>query len=404
MAHGGAENYSIGASRRSGCIWPRACAGTLHVSCFSFAFAALSVLAPLAYAAQGTSGGVALRVEGTAEGTGAAAVRAAGENGLLAALGEYLDQYAPDGDLRVFQTLLENPRRYVRSFTRLESHEEDGATVVTLRVNLDEDAIRREAAAILFPHYGQRARVLVIIAERGIGAATLTLTPGGVAGDSVIGVLEQAGLGQVAGLNVLLDEYEPAALMAQLTDDAAIRLLLRENAADAAVVGRAFLQSGVAAAGSNLLEHRAELELRIVGAREGAYTLKAEAKVLSGELERGAQTAMHDACAKVQDDIVPLTVLAAAQSDMGTGVLIAIMGSVDSDGRQAILERLKKVPGVGEIDELRQAPGVFKLYAPYTGDIGPLYRHLTWNEYKGFRLSAERVVAREIRLEAVPLS
>ena len=221
------------------------------------------------------------------------------------------------------QDLLERPRRYVRSFARLDTEVEDGVTVVTLRVSFDEDAIRREAASVLLPQVVTSARVLVLIAERGIGAERLTLTRDGIAGDAIGGVLTEAGLRSVFGAGVLLEEYDPDALLARLSDDTAIRALLRENAADVAVTGRASLQSGLAAAGSNLLEHRAEMELRIVGATEGAYTLKSDAKILSAELERGAETALRDACARIKDEVMPLTVLAAAQSEAGSGVLIA---------------------------------------------------------------------------------
>ena len=362
------------------------------------------VFFPMAPAFGEASEGVTLRAEGTAEGTGAEAVREADENGVLAAMGEYLHQYAPAGDIRVFKDLLERPRRYVRSFARLDTEVEDGVTVVTLRVSFDEDAIRREAASVLLPQVVTSARVLVLIAERGIGAERLTLTRDGIAGDAIGGVLTEAGLRSVFGAGVLLEEYDPDALLARLSDDTAIRALLRENAADVAVTGRASLQSGLAAAGSNLLEHRAEMELRIVGATEGAYTLKSDAKILSAELERGAETALRDACARIKDEVMPLTVLAAAQSEAGSGVLIAVRGAIDDAGKRAIVDRLKNVPGVGDVEELRPAEGVVRFYAPYTGEIGPLYRHLTWEAYQGFRLSAERVVSREVRLEAIPTS
>ncbi len=364
----------------------------------------LLMLFPMAPAFGEASEGVTLRAEGTAEGTGAEAVRQADENGLLAAMGEYLQQYAPAGDIRVFKGLLERPRRYVRSFARLDTEVEDGVTVVTLRVSFDEDAIRREAASVLLPQVVTSARVLVLIAERGIGAERLTLSRGGMAGDAIRGVLTEAGLRNVFGEELLLEEYESDALLARLSDDTATRALLRENAADVAVTGRVSLQSGLAAAGSNLLEHRAEMELRIVGASEGAYTLTSDAKILSGELERGAETALQDACARIKDQVMPLTVLAAAQSEAGSGVLIAVRGSIDDAGKRAIVDRLKNVPGVGDVEELRPAEGLVRFYAPYRGDIGPLYRHLTWEAYPGFRLSAERVVSREVRLEAIPTS
>ena len=122
----------------------------------------------------------------------------------------------------------------------------------------------------------------------------------------------------------------------------------------------------------------------------------------SSEIERGAQTALRDACTKIQDDIVPLSVLAAAQSGIGGGVLVAVKGNVDAEGTRAIVERLRRVPGVGDVEELRHDQGILRLYAPYTGELGPLYRHLTWDPYDGFRLSAQRVVARELRLEMIP--
>ena len=353
------------------------------------------------YAGESASGVVTLRVEGTAQGTDAAAVREADENGLLAAMGEYLEQYVPDGDLSVFHELLETPRRFVRSFNRVDTQVDEGVTVVTLRVSLDEAAIRQAAASTLFPRLAAQARFLVLVAERGIGDTQLRLKRDGIAGAWVVRALREGGLNDVRGIDAILDEDEDM-LLTQLTDDTAIRLLLRENAADAAVVGRAYIHSDFAAAGSNLLEHRAELELRIVGAGEGAYTLRSEAKVLSGEIERGAQTALNDACAKVQGEVVPLSVLAVAQGGLGTGVLVVIRGPLDADSKSAIMERLKGVPGIGEVEVLREMPGVLKLHAPYTGEVGPLYRHLTWAPYTGFRLSAEQVVAREIRLEAIP--
>ena len=371
-----------------------------------FMLLTLALLAPsprIHVLAQASEGGT-LRVEGTADGTDAEAVREADENGLLAAMGEYLQQYAPGGDIRVFRKLLEHPRRYVRSFTRLDTEVEDGVTVVTLRVGLDEGAIRSEAASVLLPGVITSARILVLIAERGVGAERFTLAHDGIAGDAIVDVLTEAGINNVFGADVLLEEYESDRLLACLADDEAIRSLLRENAADAAVTGRVSLRSGLAATGSNLLEHRAEMELRVVGATEGAYTLKSVAKILSGELERGAVTVLQDACARIRDEVMPLTVLAAAQSEAGAGVLVAVKGNLDDAGKRAIVDRLKNVPGVGDVEVLRPTEGVVRFFAPYRGDIGPLYRHLTWEAYPGFRLSAEQVVAREMRLEAIPAS
>ncbi|MEA3365523.1 MAG: hypothetical protein U9Q79_07775, partial [Candidatus Hydrogenedentes bacterium] len=304
-------------------------------------------------------------MEGTAEGTGAAAVRAADDNGLLAAVGEYLDRYAADGDLSLFQELLEKPKLYVRSFERIDTQVEEGVTVVTLRVSLDEDAIRRAAASILFPHVAGRARFLVLIAERGLGERRLKLAPRAIAETWVVRALREAGLNDVRGVDAILDEYDEEMLLRQLADDQGIRRLLRENAADAAIIGRAYVQSELASEGSNLLEHRAELEVRIVGAAEGTHTLRTEAKVLSSELERGAQTALQDACSKVQD-IVPLSVLTVAQSGFDEAVLLVVKGPLEAKGRDAILTRLKNVPGVGEIEVLREMPRLLRIHVPYT--------------------------------------
>ncbi|MFO7975090.1 MAG: hypothetical protein R6V12_10700 [Candidatus Hydrogenedentota bacterium] len=344
------------------------------------------------------------RVEGTAEGTGAAAVRAADQNGLLAALGEYLEPYALDGNLSLFQELLENPRPYIRSFERIDTQVEGGVTVVTLRVKVDEEAARRAAASIVFPKVAARARFLVLIAERGVGEKQLSLRSRGIAETCVAKAMREAGLNNVRGVAAILDEYEEGTLMAQLADDKGIRQVLRENAGDSAIVGRAYVQSELATEGSNLLEHRAALELRIVGASEGAHTLRSEARVLSSEIERGAETALQDACEKIAEDVVPLSVLTVAQSGLGTGVLLVVKGHMDAEGREAILERLKGVPGTGEVEVLRETAGMLRAHVHYTGELGPLYRHLTWDPYKGFRLSAKEVVAREIRLEAIPPS
>jgi hypothetical protein len=82
-------------------------------------------------------------------------------------------------------------------------------------------------------------------------------------------------------------------------------------------------------------------------------------------------------------------------------VLVAVKGDIGDVGTRAVIERLSKVPGVGDVEKLRHVKGVLRLYAPYVGEIGPLYRYLTWDPYEGFRLSAERVVAREIWLEVI---
>ena len=355
------------------------------------------------WASEDPPGGATLRVEGTAEGTGAEAVRAADENGLLAALGLYLERYALNGDLSLFQKLLETPRPYVRSFERLETDIESGVTIVTLRVSLDEDAIRHAAASIVLPHVATQARFLVLIAQRDVGDAQLKVTRAGIVEKSLVRALREAGLADVRGAAAILEEYDEAALVAQLADDGGIRQLLRENAADSAIVGRAYVQSELASEGSNLLEHHAILELRIVGALEGAHTLRAEAKVLSNELERGTETALHDVCDKVRGEVVPLSALTVAESGLGTGVLLVIRGPLDAKGRDAVLDRLKGVPGAGEAEVLRETQDILRVHVSYTGDIAPLYRHLTWDPYQGFRLSAKQVVAREIRLEVIAL-
>ena len=345
--------------------------------------------------------GTALRVEGTATGTGPAAVREANANAQLAALGEYLERYAPDGDLRVFRPLLENPHHYVRSFTHIDSQIESGVTIVTLRVTLDEEAIRREASEILLPELAGKARFLVLVAERGPDASRLTLAPDSISATAVVQLLRQAGL-EVVDVDAVLGENGATDLLTLLADDASIRELLREYGADVAVVGRTFHESAQAATGSNLLVHRAELEVRIVGVREGAHTLRAEAKVLSGERDRGASTALRDVCGKLREQIVPLCVLAVAESGMRTGVLISVRGAVDAEGRDAIVDRLKKVPGVDAVEVLRHAPQALRLEVAYEGHLGVLYRHLTWDTYDGFRLSAARVVAREMHLDVLP--
>ncbi len=366
-----------------------------------FVSTALVILAGSLCAWADDSGGATLRIEGTATGTGPEAVSEAHANALLAALGEYLERYAPDGDLRVFRPLLENPHPYVRSFTHIDSQIESGVTIVTLRVTLNEEAIRRAASDILQPMLAGKARFLVLVAERGADATQLTLRPDSVSGAAVVQLLRKAGL-QVVDVEAVLGENGVTDLLTFLADDTSIRALLREYGADVAVVGRAFHDSAPAAAGSNLLVHRAELEVRIVGAREGAHTLRAEAKVLSGERDRGAQTALRDVGEKLREDIVPLCVLAVAQSGVRTGVLVSVRGAVDAEGRDAIVGRLTKAPGVDGVEVLRHGPDALRLEVAYTGNLGVLYRHLTWDVYDGFRLSAARVVAREMYLEVLP--
>ncbi len=167
-----------------------------------------------------------------------------------------------------------------------------------------------------------------------------------------------------------------------------------------AIIGVARTEMELNAAGTNLLRHRATVELRVFRGYDGKMSdeLKASAAVLAVDPMEGGAQAVRDAAAKVVGDVVVAAVMTVLGANAGGTVLLTVEDAGTESRIDLLAGGIAVLPGTNGAEVLFFSPDLSRLRVEYEGPMGPFVDAIPAAPYEGRKLEVQRAVGRNVSL------
>lgn len=320
----------------------------------------------------------------------------------LLAVSKALEALLSNRDPEIFQALLSQTPRYVRSSTIRDEDKGSGLIHFEADVSIYYPMLRHDLARLLKPKLPFAPEAVVLIEEictrrdhalRGVAEKHLAkelIDKGTTVHDSA---RIRTRYGNRSLASHLAGEWERAGRLA------------RALPGDVAVLGLANITSKMLSETSPLLEVEVVMTLRVVRTRDGSTqkTLSSHAKVSSLKWEDGAAQALRDACDKTAKGLAEAVTLCAAGTPGREGMLVEIVGPGSRLRTEAIRDMLEDLAGAAQVTELYYSERLVCFDLRWAGSVQELLISLSEPRAADLGLHVEQVVGKRVTLSLQPL-
>lgn len=344
---------------------------------------------------------ITLRANGSAEGVGVSARNA----GIAAAQREALDSLvqsmAPGGTKDVFEPILRNASKYVRSYDVLRCDVEGKRTHVEIDAHFLERPLRQDVAATMLPRLASPPRIQLLIGEQIGGDKIIAVPDQGLAETALRAGLKKLGM-ESLGSDSLGKLYTQAQLIGIVNGDVESGgKFARAGLADVVVVGTAVNSSEETSRGSNLMKTRTVVTLRVFRGVDGKMvdSLSATAVVNGADTTASGEQAVQDACDKLSGEMVVSAVLTVLSARPPDAVILVLDKPGSHERLQAVMKTIEGMQGVSGMEELAYSDALARVRFKFDGRMALLVQALTSQPFEGKDLRVRKVVAREMETE-----
>ncbi len=341
-----------------------------------------------------------VRMTGRAEGIGLTARKLAVEDAQHQALMDVLQAMTNTSDMAPFKGVLRQASRYVQRHDLLRTDVVGPYTEVEIDVHFFERPLRHDVATVMLPRLPRTPTVLLLIAEY-IGPDAETLGPTFHIADGLFKERMKDFDFSLMGIQQLLDHYDLSKLLAiingDITDAAAFA---RAHQADVILIGSASTLHEPLSTDTNMMRHRASVVLRAFAGPDGKMTdiMTAQAAVQGVDVMDGGEQAVRDACGKLIGDSIVAVVLTMLTLEDESRVIIEVAHPETLEQVQAIVEMMRRIPGVYGVETLFFSESLARLAVEYSGAMAFFADFISGQRIAGQAIEVTRCVKREMSL------
>jgi hypothetical protein len=348
---------------------------------------------------EGDSNYLKVTTEGSSSGPVIESQAQAIERAKDAIIYKILGPYAPTGDFKPFKKLIEQSHKYIYSTRVLESKREENATHVKIESHVIYRQLISDIAAIVAPKLVDPLRCLILVAET-IEDQLPDLSKPSYAEFALAEVLHHAKI-EVADTKVVRSRYTAEELLAQIKGGDDVPTFNIDDGSDVAIVGDCTVSFENSAPKSNIVEATATVTLRIYELQNFALgqVYSGEASVKGATKSDTARQAVQDACARIGNDVFSAAILASASRPQAKGSQMQIRGLNDESQFNAVVESVRKFPGVKDVTPIHWSRLVSRLNFDYSGAGDRLAEFISNSPFPGFKLRSHMVLGNALEFE-----
>jgi hypothetical protein len=334
-------------------------------------------------------------MEGIGPGVGRAAFIEASDNARFGAIIQVIEDLTGSRDLSLYKPILDRADAYILDTRVLEREEADGAASVTLEVHPDLDRLRADAAQVILASLQKRPTVLIAAVDAGNLSASRLLKDGPVVA-KFIEELEQAPFELIQPLTEAYSNAQTAALVEE--GGTAWTAMAQDHMADIAFAVQFSVDTAETAPDSGLFSSLARVKTAVVRSKQQGFcsTYVAAGEATAPDAALAAETALADAAARAAREALLHAALAAAGAKQEQHVVVQVEGANVQQRMPSILDALRNVWGVEEVESAIAGDRSCRVRVRYDGPMMHLVDALGEHRFEGYTLSFPQVTGREM--------